>query len=335
MALGIACGAVFLYLAVRNESPSEVLAALAGISVPLLILSTILGQGANGLRGLRWGFLLRKDVSIKVLYPSMMIGYMANMFLPVRMGELVRMELLSRRGGVRRGEAFLSVGLEKIVDGLSLLLVIGIVAVTRELPEWVAYMGWISLAIFGGLAAGVLITLIFKERVRAILDKLVSRDGKITVHIHSFVDSIISELELLKDIKAWLGVIFYTVLVWVAEMFGVWLLFRAAGLHLDPLESLFVVAVLTLATMVPSPPGYVGTFELFTKQALGLFGVAGAKALGTTLILHTQVLIVTALVGVICMVSTGMRVRTSPRTGPSEEPKEPKEAPVPGGQEAT
>ena len=113
---------------------------------------------------------------------------------------------------------------------------------------------------------------------------------------------------------------------------GVWLLFRAAGLHLDPLESLFVVGVMTLATMMPSPPGYLGTFELFTKQALGLFGVAGAKALGTTLVLHTQVLVVTALVGVICMVCTGMRVRTSPLTGLAEESPG---AHLPGEQKAT
>lgn len=310
MALGIVCGAIFLYLAVRNEKPAEVLAALAGISVPLLIASTLVGQGANGLRALRWGFLLSKDVSGRVLYPSMMIGYMANMFLPVRMGELVRMELLSRRSAVRRGEAFLSVGLEKIVDGFSLLLVIGIVAVTRDLPAWVIHVGWVSLAIFGGLAACVLFTLLCGDRVRALLNRFIKKESRLGL-LHSFADSIIKELQMIQTLRAWLGVIVYTVLVWVVEMFGVWLLFRAAGLPLDPLEALFVVSVLTLGTMIPSPPGYVGTFELFTKQALALFGVPSAKALGTTLILHTQVLVVTALVGVLCMLLTGMRPRPS------------------------
>jgi len=58
--------------------------------------------------------------------------------------------------------------------------------------------------------------------------------------------------------------------------------------------------VIGLGTMVPSSPGYLGTYEFFAINALGLLGVTGTMALSFAFVSHAVTLLGASLIGALC-----------------------------------
>src|SRR5919201_5939255 len=76
-------------------------------------------------RSVRWGLLLpQQSVPTTTLFRTLVVGFTANNVLPVRMGELARAYLLARWRGVPYGATLASLVLERILDGLSLALLL-------------------------------------------------------------------------------------------------------------------------------------------------------------------------------------------------------------------
>ena len=65
-----------------------------------------------------------------------------------------------------------------------------------------------------------------------------------------------------------------TALFWGLNGVGVWVLARAFGLELTPLQSLTVLALQVMGAMIPGGPGMVGTLQFFTRMGVGLFVTA-------------------------------------------------------------
>jgi glycosyltransferase 2 family protein len=63
-------------------------------------------------------------------------------------------------------------------------------------------------------------------------------------------------------------------------------MFAAYSLDLPAYAAFLVLALVTLALVLPSAPGYVGTFQAGTVAALALFAVPEATALSLSLVYH-------------------------------------------------
>jgi uncharacterized protein (TIRG00374 family) len=82
--------------------------------------------------------------------------------------------------------------------------------------------------------------------------------------------------------------------VLLALSMAIWLLeagvFAAVVIGFDatigPLGALFAMASGTLSTLIPSSPGYIGTFDYFTLMALTVFGMPGSTAAAAALTIH-------------------------------------------------
>ena len=79
-------------------------------------------------RSLRWKYLLihLKDIKIYILYIVVVIGYMANSLLPMRIGELVRSYYLSNESNISKSSTLATILVERVLDAVTLLLFIGI-----------------------------------------------------------------------------------------------------------------------------------------------------------------------------------------------------------------
>ena len=81
-------------------------------------------------RTLRWRVLLRhmKPVPVRRLYPVVVVGYMANNLLPMRIGELVRSYYVGEREGISKTAALATIFVERVLDALTLLLFVSGIA---------------------------------------------------------------------------------------------------------------------------------------------------------------------------------------------------------------
>src|SRR4026208_2247988 len=90
------------------------------------------------LRARAWYHLLRPAAPPSHLFRALMIGYMGNTLLPLRAGELVRVYVVTRRGQ-RFGTAFAPVGVERVLDGLSVGLIVAALLLVVPVPASVRW----------------------------------------------------------------------------------------------------------------------------------------------------------------------------------------------------
>ncbi|MGH2615532.1 MAG: lysylphosphatidylglycerol synthase transmembrane domain-containing protein, partial [Thermomicrobiales bacterium] len=122
--LGVPISLLFLVLAFRGQHPDEIRDALSRVDWRLLPVALVLLYTGIAIRAYRWHILLRPvhDIPTREVFPVMIVGYAANNVLPLRMGELVRAWVLEQRYGVRKSAALATIAVERLCDGVTMLL---------------------------------------------------------------------------------------------------------------------------------------------------------------------------------------------------------------------
>ena len=161
--------AVFVWLFVDFDTIGDVLAQANYLYVvPALAFYFV----AVWFRSERWKFLLRPLIGPpkKSIYSVVVIGYMANNLIPVRIGEVVRSYYLSLRESCSAPAAFGTVAVERATDVLALLFflaaagLMGTVGVERavgdissDVPGGAAILAVVALLPFLAVFSTVLI----------------------------------------------------------------------------------------------------------------------------------------------------------------------------------
>ena len=112
-----------LLLLLYQADISDLKNALRNANYYLLAPSIVVYFFAVFFRAIRWRYLLSPMGQFPVgrLYSVVVIGYMANNLLPVRLGELVRSYYLARRENVSASSALATIAVERVYDGITLL----------------------------------------------------------------------------------------------------------------------------------------------------------------------------------------------------------------------
>jgi uncharacterized protein (TIRG00374 family) len=292
-ALGIALSLFFAILAFRQVNLQQMLRALREADywylLPVLALTFI----GLYLRSLRWRLLLAPihAARTEVLFASLSIGYMANTFLPAHLGEFVRAWHASVKCGIAAGSVFATIVVERLLDIVSLLLLLAAALLVFPFPGWVRQSGGVMLALV--VALGVLLLLMKKNRAKslAVSGRLLrflsptagARAGKL-------LDQFLNGVVPLKSRSHYLAVALLSLLVWASYALTFQLLFHAFGFvgryRLPAIAALVAMVITTISVVVPSSPGYVGSYHFLCQLSLGLFSVPRGPALSYAFVLH-------------------------------------------------
>jgi uncharacterized protein (TIRG00374 family) len=294
----------------------EVAVGLRRADYRLLPFSAGATLGGYLLRTARWRLILApaQVLPVKTLYGPLMIGFMANNLLPARMGEFVRAYSLNRVAGTPKTLGLSTVVLERVFDGLTLVAVLLVLALFRALPAFGAPLAYVAGALFAVATLGAWLMIsneaLALRLVRAVtspfpeaLSELAERKAQ----------SFAAGLRSLRRPRTLLLIAALSATVWACEALSYYLLLLGFGDTLGLAAALpaafFLTVVINLGIMIPSAPGYVGTFEGAGVSALAPFGVAAERALALTIVAHAvQWLLVTGI-GVALLARAGMSLR--------------------------
>jgi hypothetical protein len=236
------------------------------------------------LTALRWQLLLSpvKRVGLHRLFGVTLIGFMANNILPARMGEFVRAYALGKSESLSKSLSFATIVLERVFDGFTLLaFLVGGLAFLHSDP----WMVWSAVGSFS-LYLAVLGGLVWLRRGHGLGRLLAWLPGRLRNRVAGPLASFTLGLDVLGDARA-LGLIaLLSLAIWVVNVAGLHATFAAFSLDLPPYAGFLVLAIMAVALVLPSTPGYVGPFQAGTVVALGLFGVPKATALSLSLLYH-------------------------------------------------
>jgi uncharacterized protein (TIRG00374 family) len=309
--IGAGLGLVFLWYALRDLHLAEVWAALQDANFWWLIPGVAVYFVSVWFRAWRWGFLLRasKPVSANRLFPVVVIGYMGNDILPFRLGEVLRAYVLWRKEGINVGTTFTTAILERLFDGLTMVLFVLVGLLFVPLSIFLSRLVIVASAVFFGALVVFLFLAARPDLLRRIAEALVGRlvPTRFRSPLLSLVEGVLAGLESLRSGRDVLILFGVTLWVWILETAKYWLVsFAFADLHLPYVAILLMGGAVNLLTALPSLPGYIGTFELGIKILEGI-GAPSSQAGSYILVLHAILLLPVTLLGLVFMGLEGVR----------------------------
>ncbi len=315
--LGLLISLLFLFLAFRKVDFRQMARAFAAADYWYVLPTIGVMFLSHFLRALRWKFLLEpvQTVPVGSLYSALLIGYMVNNFMPAHLGELVRAVVLGRRRAVPSSAVFATIVIERIIDVLGLLLLLALMLLIHPFPSWVKTSALILLA--GILVLiGLLVMLKAKsERAAALILKICrplseARQQKVADLFRSFLNG----LKPLRRKAHYFWVAVLSLLVYLGYVLSFQILFhgfdfiKTYSLPWD--ASLVLLVISTISIVVPSSPGYVGTYHYLIQLALALFAVPAGPALSFAFVMHGLNFIPQLIVGFILVLVGGMSLRS-------------------------
>ena len=309
--VGIAISAFFLFLLFRKIEFDKLAAAFAELDYRFIPPALLLTFVSYYLRAVRWKFLLApiKRTRLSNLFPSTLIGYMANNLLPARLGEFIRAYSLGQKEGIGTSAVFASLVVDRLCDGFTVLLVLLITFFTIRLPAGMEEIqqglvtgGYVTFALYLGVIAFLVLlrsrtdwTVRLVSLVLAPLSA--SFAGKVADQMRSFV----SGIRIPCHPAGIAGIVVSSLLIWASAIWPVDLMLRSFGVLLPISGSMFIMVFLVFAVMVPASPGYVGTYHFACVTALSAFEIGSEKALSIALVMHGMSFFPVIAAGLYCL----------------------------------
>ena len=253
------------------------------------------------LRTRRWRTMLLPLAQIPTarLFPTVVIGYMGNNVYPARMGEVLRSYVLRRDEGVPMSASLATVVLERLFDGLVMLLFIFATLPFVPLPPIYARLALVVSALFGTALLVFMLLAARPARLSRLYSLAVDRlpPASWRPRLHGLFDRFIVGLQSLRSPRQLLAIALISVLIWLVETCTYWIVARAFQLEVGFSGLMLMTAVVNLFTSIPSTPGYVGTFHAPGIAVLMQLGVPQAIATGFTVVLHITLWLPITLLG--------------------------------------
>jgi hypothetical protein len=312
-----------LYWVLRGTSFADILVHLKAARPGPLILAVLLATATFPIRTIRWRVLLRAanggPVAWSALWHATAMGFMANNTLPFRLGELVRSYAASRLGRVPLAAALSSIAVERALDGLTLVALMGVALLRAGLPADTVVMGARLDTV--AARAGILCAVIFSGALFVVLFPLASeRLVRTLIPWHGLADRVVALIENLRHgfgaLRAparFAAAVFWSLAHWLLNATAFYVAFGAFGIRVGFAGALLLQTLLAFGIAAPSTPGYFGIFELVVAAALALFGVAADVGVAYGITYHIATFVPITLLGLWSLGRTGVRVRDAAR----------------------
>ncbi len=310
--LGVAFSVIFVSLALPGLKLDEVWTDLRAANYWWLLPGVAVYFIGVGVRTWRWHYLLKplKEVSVPRLFPVVVIGYMGNNVYPARAGELLRAYVLKRNEGVSVSASLATVIVERIFDGLVMLLFVfvGLPLAPFLTDSLRATVIIGSLAFFGALIVFLIMAArpVLAARIyNPLIDRLVP--ARFREPLRGFIDRFMTGLAALRDLRHIVMVFFTSILIWLLETVKYWFVMHAFNFEVSFFALMLMNGVVNLATTLPAAPGYIGTFDTPGIAVLVAFGVVAERATAYTLVLHAALWLPITLLGFYYMARESVR----------------------------
>jgi len=288
---GILISLVFLYLALRNVNYREILTSLERADYLYLIPVIALVLLTMWLRAMRWRYLFEpiKSIDNHSLFSAVMIGFMTNNVLPARIGEFVRAYAIGRKENLSKSLSFATIIVERIFDGFTLLGFLLVTLIFFPLPDWSKKAGILAFIFYLLIVFFFFLLKRYEEGILKFLNHVIAPvSERLSLKTNQLLGSFVSGFHVLKGKRQVAFIVFYSISIWVVYAILTFLVFVAFHFKLPLYAPFLFMVILTFGVMIPSSPGFIGTFQFFCVTGLSFWGIREGDALGFSLVYHAS-----------------------------------------------
>ena len=308
--VGLIISGASLYIVVQNLQPPKIWWALRQAHYLWIAPAVALYLVALLVRTVRWQALLSSErhVAMRDLLPTMAMGRGANNIYPFRTGEIVRVLLLKRLNGVSIAVGFASILVERMFDGLTMVLFLILAALIGGIPDYLQYAVWVALAVFGVALAVVYGTVQWPSAVQSLAEWLTASlaPRRFRPRLLDVATRFIGGFSSIGSVFSLTLILLLSIAVWTAETLSYRLLMNAFGFGVSLHQLLLMSSAANLGTALPSGPGNLGTFDAPAVEVLKRVGVNQDTAFSYQVLLHAVLWCTETFAGLWFMWRTGL-----------------------------
>ena len=302
--LGLLVTAVFLWLLVYQLDLSELGAAMVSVSLPALFIALLFLAAGYATRIFRWWWMLRiltPKLPFRACGWPFLASFAVNNVLPFRAGDALRVFGFGKQLDTAAPRVLGTVVIERLLDLLTVLgfVFIGLIGVDHDQfpPGVLSATAW--LAVMALLM--VLLLLFFLTPLQKIAQWLAGLATCVergwSPHIVRLSNPLFESLGLLKKPGLALQLVVLSVGVWALEGAVFVSVAYALGTTDSLLGPCLALGMGNLATLLPSSPGGLGTFDYFAMLGLLAYGADRETATAFALTVHITLWIPVTVVG--------------------------------------
>jgi uncharacterized protein (TIRG00374 family) len=257
----------------------------------------------------RWALLFGEGApDADTLFGAINVGYAVNSLLPARLGDLVRAYWVRERTGIGMVRTLSTIALERVADGITVLLLFLALAPTVAVPANLRGSALAAGAVFIVVLAVMLLLAYSVDRENRFSRLLRDLEGSRWAIVARVIRQLAGGLQVLHSRRAVALLVFYTLVIWGSNAVVLWCVIKAFHLDAPFTAGILGNSVVSLGMTVPSTPGYVGVFDYLIVVTLGLYGVHKTPALAAGLVFHAIAFVPVTLIGIVYIARAGLRV---------------------------
>ena len=310
---------LFIWLIARQINPDELKSAFVHTNAYWIFIALIAFFLGYVCRINRWCLMLRCDnpsLRGSDCAGPLLASFAANNILPFRAGDLLRTFAFNKRLGVSAGIVIATLFVERLLDLLMVLLLLGVALAVFGLDlNKFAGIGSVALVV---IAIGILLVLLLPQLfsplamfVGKLIARLAPRFGQ---KLAQEIDKSLKTLAHLSKGSTMIRLVLWSIVAWAAEGCVFWFSAIALSSITLPSAGWLALPVGTLATLIPSTPGYVGTFDYFTIRAMSALGNNLIPATAYALLVHILLWLPPTLIGGVYLLLHPTKKQNKPKS---------------------
>ncbi len=303
MVLGSLFSLACFILLLRGVQWSVVGATLAETRLVLLAVAVVVELLTFWAIAARWQrlFVPHPAPTKGRLFQILNIAQLVNALLPAKLGPLVRAYLAGQGEGSKVAFALTTIVGEKVLEGLSLLMVAVGFLPLMPLAGELRSRAWIGAIPFFMLLGLMVMVASYREIVSVWVGSLFARWPRLL----SLAQSTLEALEVWRNGWAVLTLVGWSLGIWAITVLLNQLLLWSLGIQVSPVAAVLLLVILQVGVRVPSSPGSIGVFHYLSVVTLSLFGVDKSVALSYGVILHLVTYLPASLLGIVYLAKSG------------------------------
>lgn len=293
----VAASTFLLYWCFSKIDGHQFIQALSHANILWLLLGVICVVVIIFFNMLQWQLFLLPNscISIRRLWRVVAVMLMMANFLP--WGNAFAVYHLGHLERVGKTVALSVMTLDQITEGFAKLIVFLIVSLIIPLPVWMK--SGISTVV-GGVLASYLLFLFFAYRYRSYKEGTHARRWRDVLsrwghHLHG-----------IRNLRITIYSVALACVMKFGEILAVYCVQLALGVSLPLWVSLFIVAAINLATLVPVTPGNLGIYEAAVFFVYQYVGLDASLSMTLAILTHAVYLVGMILPGYAVVLRAGM-----------------------------
>jgi uncharacterized protein (TIRG00374 family) len=308
-------GILALWYCFKNINFDEFFEDLKSVNYFYICLSIAFGFIAFIIRALRWNILINTlgyKPSVYDSYNAVVVAYISSLAIP-RIGEITRCTTLYKTNKIPVNSLFGTVVTERIIDMVSLFIIIFFVfllrmelfstfVMERIVLQWKPVIEQLSVVSLSLAAVAVIVGIAISY---ILIKRLLQKPS-----MHKFRQLLSGLIEGLKSVfrmKNKFHFIGYTIFIWTCYWLNSYLVMKALPFtaSLTAADGLLLMVLGSLGWIVPVTGGF-GTFHTLVAWGLMMYGFDFEQGFVFATLSHESQLLVMVFFGIIALISVSL-----------------------------